>query len=176
MSVGTNFTKGVDMGYDANFKGFFTFDRPLSKPDREYLKKFAETRRVKRNAEILANVSDPVRDNVGLPIGTEGEFYVGATGFMGQDRCLHGSVIDPNSPPSTQPGLWCQWTPSSNGDKLKWDGTEKFYNYVEWLNYLIDNFIKPWGYTLNGGVKWKGEGKGDKGTINVDDNVVSVYY
>jgi hypothetical protein len=119
-------------------------------------------------------VSDPVRDNVGLPIGTEGEFYVGATGFMGQDRCLHGSVIDPNSPPSTQPGLWCQWRPSEDGKAIEWDGGEKFYHYIEWLKYMINHFFQPWGIKLNGEVTWEGENSSDMGKIIVKDNIVTV--
>lgn len=47
-------------------------------------------------------------------------------------------------------------------------------NYVEWLEYLIQHFIAPWGYKLNGAVVWHGEDSDDIGRIVVTDNVVRV--
>ena len=38
---------------------------------------------------------------------------------------------------------------------------------------LIEKFLKPWGYTLNGQVEWSGEESGDLGLLVVKDNVVS---
>ena len=55
---------------------------------------------------------------------------------------------------------------------MEWDGGEKFYNYVEWLEYLIKNFFEPWGYSLNGSVNWQGEEDEDNGTIVVKHNEV----
>lgn len=56
---------------------------------------------------------------------------------------------------------------------IAWNGHEKFYDYVEWLEYLVENFLKPWGYKLNGTVTWQGEDSGDFGKIIVKENVVS---
>ena len=36
---------------------------------------------------------------------------------------------------------------------------------MEWLQYIINNFIEPWGYVLNGEVNWQGERAEDIGTI-----------
>lgn len=36
-------------------------------------------------------------------------------------------------PPRSQPGLWCQWGPRDDGAQILWVGSEKFYNYVDWL-------------------------------------------
>lgn len=33
------------------------------------------------------------------------------------------------------PGIWCQWIINDDGC-LCWNSGEKFYNYVEWLEYL----------------------------------------
>ena len=63
--------------------------------------------------------------------------------------------------------------PTEDAAGLEWDGGEKFYDYVEWLQYLITNFYGPWGYTLNGQIAWSGENSGDVGRITVKDNVVS---
>ena len=70
------------------------------------------------------------------------------------------------------PGLWCQWVINED-DELVWDGGEKFYNYTEWLKYLINRFFEPWGVTLNGRITWAGEDRNDRGQINVIDNIVT---
>src|SRR3990167_457454 len=71
------------------------------------------------------------------------------------------------------PSHYCQWIPTEDGLHLKWDGNEKFYNYVEWLKYLIKKFFEPKGYKLNGEIIWEGEEHDDTGKIIVADNVVS---
>lgn len=147
------------MGYTTDFYGRLKFNKQLSIDDKTFLEKLARTRRVARNV-------DP-------EYGVEGEFYVDAEGNFGQD---FGSdnIIDYNRPPRTQPSLWLQWVPTEDGWYLEWDGSEKFYNYVEWLEYLIDRVLGPKGYILNGELEWEGEESGDLGKIIVTDNVVEV--
>jgi len=145
------------MGYTTDFEGSFNITPVLSQKDNEFLTKFSETRRMARN--------------VGPEYGIEGEFYVDGTGWAGQDS--DKNVINYNRPPSTQPGLWCQWIPTDDGSELVWNGGEKFYNYVEWLDYLIDKILAPRGYTLNGECQWFGENRDDVGTIIVKNNVVT---
>lgn len=71
------------------------------------------------------------------------------------------------------PGIWCQWEPTKDGLHLRAEG-EKFYNYTEWLNYLIEKVFIPKDYVLNGEVNWYGDDHGDAGLIMVKDNVVTV--
>lgn len=145
------------MGYTTDFfNESLKLNKQLSLDDKSFLDKLAATRRVKRNVEGY---------------GVEGEFYVDGKGFMGQDN--DSTVVDGNSPPSTQPSLWCQWKPTEDGWGLEWDQGEKFYNYVEWLEYII-NWLEPRGYVLNGSVDWVGEDSDDKGRIVVKDNIVKV--
>jgi hypothetical protein len=73
-----------------------------------------------------------------------------------------------------QPGLWCQWR-LDDESTLAWDGSEKFYNYIEWLQYLIVHFFEPWGIKLNGEITWQGEENSDMGKIEVIDNVINIY-
>lgn len=73
------------------------------------------------------------------------------------------------------PDGYMQWEPTKNGDGLKWDGGEKFYYYVEWLQWLIAKRLAPWGYVVSGALKWSGEDADDNGTIVVDDNVVTTH-
>jgi hypothetical protein len=158
------------MGYTTDFEGNFDVTPAIQEDHREYLNKFCGTRRMARNAAKASKMDDPVREKVGLPIGDGGGYFVGGVGSYGQDN--DRSVTDHNEPPSGQPGLWCQWVPSGDGTALGWDGGEKFYEYVAWLDYLITHFLKPWGYTLSGQVSWSGEESGDQGIIYVKDNKI----
>lgn len=196
------------MGYTTEFTGIFLFNRQLTTTEKEYINKFSETRRMKRDVSKLVKI---FKGEFGLPIideispetqthidflenmgyqvnltkvkkdrkkenrkpeeiyGLDGAYFVGGRGSFGQDR--DDSVIDFNVPPSGQPGLWCQW--ETNGSHLGWNGSEKFYSYVEWLQYLIEHFFSKWGVILNGEVTWEGEDSNDRGKIIVVDNVVS---
>lgn len=160
------------MGYTTEFEGSFALSKPLAPHHKAYLDKFAETRRVTRDAAKAEALPDPVRDAVGLPIGPEGAYFVGAGGFHGQDR--DASVDDYNNEPEGQPGLWCKWQPNKAGTAIEWNGAEKFYDYVEWLQYIVDHFLKPWGYALNGEVTWDGEERDDVGKIVAVSNVITV--
>lgn len=158
------------MGYHTEFNGEFNLDKPLTIAHANYLRKFSETRRMKRNPVVLMGFPDEVREKVGLGLGIDGEFFVGGMGFAGQDH--DESVVDHNTPPKGQPGLWCQWVPTDDGEAIVWDGGEKFYDYVLWIKYIIRNFIQPWGYTLNGEVEWAGEDREDMGKIIITNNEV----
>ena len=163
------------MGYTTDFEGEFELDKTLKPEHKKYLELFSHTRRMKRNPQKVEDFNDIPREAVGLPIGVDGEYFVSGKddGFIGFRQTKAESVIDYNSPPANQPGLWCQWIPSNDGKSIEWDGNEKFYEYVEWLEYIIKHFLKPWGYVLNGEVKWFGEDREDVGLIIVKNNMVS---
>jgi len=162
------------MGYHTDFDGQFNCTPTLAPEHAAFIKQFCETRRMKRNPKIAIKLADPIREAVGLPIGVDGGNFVGGAGMAGQDR--DESILGYNDPPEGQPGLWCQWTSNASGDAIEWDGGEKFYNYVEWLNYLIDRYLEPWGYKLNGQVNWRGEDREDVGVLEVVDNKVSAHH
>jgi hypothetical protein len=160
-----------DMGYTTDFYGKFTVAPTLKPEHQEYLAQFSETRRMKRDATGAAKLPDPVRIAAGLPIGRNGAYFVGSTGDFGQDHTP--DVIDYNMG-AEQPEVWCKWTPTEDGTAIEWNGVENFYEYVPWLEYLIEHFLGPWGYKLNGKVVWVGEEPGDTGEITVTDNVLEV--
>lgn len=162
------------MGYTTEFSGQFKFNKPLQEHQIKYLQAFNGSRRMKRDETIVKTFADPLRYDCGLTVGVDGEFYVNSAfdGHSGQGD--DPSVIDHNSHPARQHGLWCQWRPSDDGYLLEWDGSEKFYNYVEWLHYIIDNFIIPWGNELSGVVSFQGEDSDDCGYITVKKNKVKV--
>jgi len=159
------------MGYTTDFNGEFNLNKPLTEAHAAYLHKFSENRRMKRNGDKTAKRKDPLRDAVGLGVGIDGGYFVGETGTCGQDD--GADVVDHNEPPRDQPGLWCQWIPTLDRKGIQWDGGEKFYEFVEWIVYLIEHFLEPWGYKLNGEVEWEGEDHGDLGQIVIEDNMVS---
>lgn len=161
------------MGYTTDFAGALECTPALSPAQRAYLVKFSDTRRMYRDADLCAAMPDPEREAVQLPVGEHGEYFVGGGGFAGQDR--DRSITEYNSPPPSQPGLWCQWVPDESGSYIGWNGGEKFYSYVEWLQYLIDHFLTPWRVLLNGNIRWFGEEDDDRGVIEVNDSVVTTF-
>jgi hypothetical protein len=80
----------------------------------------------------------------------------------------HEKRGDPNYP-------WCQWVPSEDGTGIEYTEDEMSAYYVpEWLREVVERFLKPWGYTLNGRATWHGEdlGETDLGVIVVRNNEV----
>jgi hypothetical protein len=160
------------MGYTTEFEGKFTVDPPLRPEHAVYLRAFSDTRRMGRRPDMTKLRPDPVRVAAGIPeVGLEGGFFVGEGGFKGQGDGL--DIISFNDHPIGQPGLWCQWIPSEDDTAIAWNGGEKFYNYVEWLQYIVDQFLNRWGYTLSGSVTYQGEDPEDRGAIRVVDGVVT---
>lgn len=157
------------MGYTTEFKGSLSLSRTLTDEEKNYINTFSETRRMGRDSEKLFEKFGGANGKIlndGEPktaqncYGYNGEFYVGDDNLFVYDYNSH----------SNQPSLWCQWIIEDN--ELTWDGGEKFYYYVDWLNYLIENFFKYWGVVLNGTIKWRGEDFDDNGIITVCDNLV----
>lgn len=160
------------MGYTTYFNGAFKFDKPVTDELRDYIDKFCNTRRMTRDNEKIKELYPNWKELCfNGELGANGAYFVGGDGFFGQH--VDASVLDHNNSGS-QPGLWCQWV--IDGDELVWDDGEKFYYYVEWLEYLIEHFFAPSGYVLNGTVFYEGEDSDDFGKIIVTDNVVKVAY
>lgn len=144
------------MGYYTSFDGSIEVTAIDEKAEK-LMEGLARTRRMKRK----------LPDEYGI----EGEFYVDGGGFCGQDR--DDTVLDYNSPPSTQPGLWLPW--EYNDGKLEIPEQGKHYEYIEWLVYLRDRIIVPAGGVMNGLVDWYGEDRHDTGRLQVVNNVIHVY-
>lgn len=161
------------MGYTTEFTGQFKVTPMLTEEEADYLNAFSESRRMMRNAKLVEKMPDARRIKVGLPVGPQGQYYVGSfdDGNFGQSK--DNSIIDFNEWPDDQPGLWCHWVPTEDHTGIEWSGMEKFYAYTEWLEYLIDHFLRPWGKTVNGQVKWVGENKTDRGILIVENNIVT---
>lgn len=164
------------MGYSTDFYGSLGIAPRLTPEHQAYLAAFNKSRRVQRDESIVATLADPIRIAAGLPVGKDGSYYVGnAKSAYLRDK--DASIIDCNCAPAGQPGLWCGWTVHTQTHARKpyltWDGGEKFYNYLEWLCYLLEHFFVRWGYKLNGVIEWVGEDPDDRGKISVVDNHVA---
>lgn len=164
------------MGYTTDFEGRISVYPPLNVFEITYLNKFCDTRRMRTE---------------------HGPYWVDQPGFAGQDKTPE--VIDYNSPPEGQPGLWCHWIPTQDGRYIEWDGGEKFYDSLEWMEYIIEHFLKPgaivstmtnrcptcgrsdesqfdeftFDHVLNGMIEAQGEDPDDKWRLYVNDNIVS---
>lgn len=71
------------------------------------------------------------------------------------------------------PGFWCNWEARTGGTEIGWNGSEKFYDSDEWMKYIIENFLKPWGVTANGEIIAQGEDISDRWLLVVQNNEVS---
>ena len=160
------------MGYDTDFTGSFSLDRPLDKETKKILKGLNYTRRVKRDPNKLAKELDITPRECIKLYGEECEFYFNFDGDFGQSET--GGIIDFNLTPDCQPSLWCKWHYNEKDNTIEWDGAEKFYEYIPWIEYLIKNILEPKNYKLNGSVRWDGEEFGDVGTILIKDNDVYI--
>ena len=165
------------MGYYTSFTGEFEFDKPLTPEHLAYINRFAESRRMKRDAERAEKLEDPLRVAVGLPLGADAEFYVGSAEIDKKLNAICGqgadkAIVDYNRPSATQPSLWCPWDTCEDGSALLIEDEGKHYEYELWLTYLIENFFTPWGYKLSGTVYWYGEDSDDLGLIEIaeEDN------
>jgi len=158
------------MGYTTDFEGAFLLDRPLDDETYTFLKKLASTRRMVRDVSKLPKPDADHSTHGFESWGVDGEYYVHGGGSFGQAQ--EDSVVEYNSSPGSQPNLWCQWVPSDDRLHIRWDGGEKFYDYVEWLSWIIDRVLAPRGYHLSGEVEWQGEDSRDIGKITVDRNTI----
>lgn len=156
------------MGYTTEFFGSFTINEPLSNEVATLFRGLTKTRRMKRDNDYL------IEHGYG-DCRIDGEFFIEELSNFGQDSCLD-SIIDYNQPPSTQPSLWCDWELLEDKQTICWNCSEKFYHYVEWLDYLITNLLQPNNYIANGVVAYQGEDFDDFGTILIHNNQVHHLY
>ena len=150
------------MGYTTTFYGQVAVEPPLSAKEIVYLKKFAETRRMRC---------------------LQGPYYVERGGLCGQ--ATGEDVLEYNCPPEGQPTLWCHWVPIDDGSAIAWNGGEKFYNASKWMEYLMDHFIGETpvaktelafltGHICNGNIFAQGEDPDDRWKLVVKKNQVLV--
>ena len=162
------------MGYHTDFHGEFTIDKPVDEETYKLLDGLNKTRRMRRSVTKLARRLKITPAKCKKLYGTDCEFWVGDAKDCGQDQTE--DIREYNKPPANQPGLWNHWAIDEDKQTILWDEGEKFYEYMDWIRYLIDTILKPRGYTVNGIVFWNGEETEDMGEIHVEDNEVIIKY
>src|ERR1044072_21081 len=157
------------MGYHTEFEGYVAVSPPLNAAEVAYLTRFNGSRRWDR-------LTGPYDTN-------DAGYYISGNNYRRA------------TPPPDQPGLWCPWTPTPDGTALAWDGCEKPYAAVEWMNLLIHHFLREeavasqplpdgwvrpcefdqftFNHSLTGGFHAQGAAKNDAWTLLVRDNVVT---
>ena len=163
------------MGYNTDFTGEFKLNRKLNKKVKTLINGISQTRRMKRDVEKLAKRLKISKEKCIEKYGPNSEFYFDPKDIDNLGQTNTEDIIDYNTPPGRQPSLWCQWCYDENSKSICWDGGEKFYDYIEWIRYIVEYIIKPQKiYKLNGVVNWYGEEDDDKGTITIKDNEISI--
>ncbi len=156
------------------FKASLTLDKPLTREQIAYIQKFATTRRVRRKEKLTATRPDALRHAVNLPAGSQGAFFVGETGELGED--ISFDVLNSNEAPSGQPDIWCPWSVDNDGHHLIVSVDNKNYLYImDWLKYIIQHFIQPWGLLLNGEIEFQPLHSTNFQTISVKNNVIEAH-
>lgn len=158
------------MGYTTDFYGEIKVTPPLNETEQKFVTAFCDTRRV-------------IRD-----YPNQGKYFVSdGTDNMGQNT---SNIINGNKSPEGQPGLWCNWESTKEGN-IHWNGAEKFYDAESWMLYLVEHLFKKDAYmqklepetyqkygfqphTLNGVIYAKGEEPGDIWKLIIKNNEVFV--
>jgi len=151
------------MGYRIEFRGDITYsgsDEDM-KIVADIMDGLSATRRVKRDmSKHTGELSLPMED-----YGIEGEFY------FGRDD---SSVVDSNSPPSSQPSLYCGWEYDTPG-VLVWNYDEQASSPDGWIRYIVEKIISANNCVCNCEIEYRGDDWDDYGTIVVKNNVVDLY-
>ena len=80
----------------------------------------------------------------------------------------HGGNMDVHA---GMPGFWCDY--ETDGKTIGWNGSEKSYHMLEWMQLLIKRFFSKWGCILNGSLQAQGEDPSDEWSLVVRDNITS---
>lgn len=117
------------MGYTTDFIGHIDISPSLNEAELAYLNAFRLSRRFDRPGGPYEVPPNPYAEE---RTGVDVDAY---------NRIAPG-----------QPQLWCQWEACWQGCCLAFDGHEKFYQPVRWMEYLIEHFLKPGAEASNSGL------------------------
>lgn len=131
------------MGYSTYFGGYVELDKPV---DDETLLLLEQLNDYSASAELFENGTFPPIPNL--------------------DGWCDWGFIKPYRKPITEE-LYREYR-----TRIYHLGNEKFYDYVEWMVYVVD-WLASRGYVCNGTLDWSGEESDDHGWIYVKDNVVT---
>lgn len=161
------------MGYNTEFSGEITSNICFDNETKKFIQGLSQTRRMMRDPHLLSKrLGISYEKCIGL-YGSQCQHYFGDRGFAGQIET--NDIINYNKPPASQPSLWCSWTVGDDNRSLVWNRSEKFYEYIDWMKYIVKE-LDSRGYNLNGEINWVGEESDDRGSIIVNNNRVESYF
>ncbi|MEV6403971.1 hypothetical protein AB0M58_13635 [Streptomyces bobili] len=105
------------MDFSAPPTGTLTVSPPLNPQEIAFLRSFSASRRMRRREGPYSTREDVPYDDLG--------------------------PVDYNRPHEGQPGLSCNWEPTDDGAGIRWDGSTSFDHADEWLQYIVDHFLRP---------------------------------
>lgn len=159
---------------EIDVRGRFTLNKPLEDGIYKQIKGLMETRRVKRDPQKLEELGFGLAKD----FGTEGEFFFINGRELEEKLKEKGLTDDPsiiafNKSPKTQPSLYCPWEISDNKKEIYCEAEpDGVREPVEWLEYIVENFLKPNGYELKGRAIILYDYLGDGEDINKQDVVI----
>lgn len=157
------------------FSGNLAITPALQRAHYRYLREFAGNRHVMRHEILVGLLPDPVRTAVGLPVGLDGGYFVGARGHAWDE-----SIKNPHIPPTGQPSPHCPWEPVFRPPTLQqqptsWATGQTAEVQLDWLRYLVEHFLRPWGYTLQGELAAR-DASGATGQLRVHDTQIGLFW
>ena len=160
------------MGYTTYFNGGFYFNKEVDEKLKEYIDKYSYTRHMSYDTSLIKEKIPFWRAfTLNGDLGKNGALIADKQRLLDD---FHGEFVKDYNDNGVCPGLWSHWVIEDN--QLVWDEGEKFYNYIEWLEFYITHFFEPYDLVLNGVAYFYGEERGDCGYIIIDENHISSYY
>ncbi len=143
------------------YTGRLSLDRPLSDEHNRYLEAYMRMRHSTACHSLVAETLDAarVREDAGLP--REARYVVD----LAQDAII--SCVGSDS--GECPALWCDWRLTHDRRALICRPGKRD-DQLSWPEYIVTHFLAPWGYRVNGLVRWQDdddEGEGDSGAVRV---------
>ncbi len=71
-----------------------------------------------------------------------------------------------------KPSLWCNIEVDDDGSSMRWNWSEKTYEFEHWIKYYIENFLK--GHVCDGEIEAQGDESDDRWKIQVINNAVYI--
>lgn len=121
------------MGYNTNIIGHIEVQPPLSVVEQRYLTAFGQVRHIERPGGPYEVDPNPAASR-------------------GRDPALSTEAY--NAIASGKPNYWCDWAPCWEGCCLVHSGKEKSYSMRDWLEYLIEHFLRPGAKGEASGSHW----------------------
>ena len=129
-------------------EGYFKVNKPLDEETQFIIRGLRHGMSHRRDSQQLANHLGISLEVCFKNYGVDGQLYMEDNDIAVMPRQRHEEERIPN-----QPSTRFSWKYFPEEQAIRWDRSEKFYCYVEWIQYLIDYVLAPRGYVLNGHVE-----------------------